>query len=160
MKFFEIILDCVEVLVETPEIAEWHVHVRKINKTRSLVGYMEFKIPMGNDNKAEYKLLRKQGGEYRYMPYSVPPLPFCEFLSKDKYFYPDVANNSDFPEDLEASCPLSPGNYSLYGIAINTDNIPMVAVHSGEYAAESIFYDNNGRLTGTYRIIYAFVNKV
>ena len=54
-------MDRVEVLFETPEIAEWHVFVRKVNKTRALVGYMEFRIPTGNDNKAEYKLLKKQG---------------------------------------------------------------------------------------------------
>jgi hypothetical protein len=51
------------------------------------------------------------------------------------------------------------GNYSIYGYIFKTDNVPISAVNSGEYATEALFYEAHGKLTGTYRI-YAYVNKV
>lgn len=48
------------------------------------------------------------GGEYRYLPYSVPPSPICDFYAKDPYFYQYFANHSDFPSDIAANCPLVP----------------------------------------------------
>lgn len=47
------------------------------------------------------------GGEYRYLPYAVPPTPFCDVAQKDKYFYPDFAKGSDFPADINDSCPVA-----------------------------------------------------
>jgi hypothetical protein len=60
-KFLEIILNRVENIFETPEVVKWHLNVRKINKTRAVIGYMEYTTTIGDDFKAEYKILKKQG---------------------------------------------------------------------------------------------------
>jgi hypothetical protein len=107
-QLFEILLDRFEIVYENTKFFENRLRVRKVNRTRSVYGYVDIKVPMGNDFKASGVLLKKQGGEYRYMPYKLPPQPFCDSMSKDTYVYPDIAANSDFPEDLSANCPLAP----------------------------------------------------
>lgn len=59
------------------------IKVRKVNKTRSLVGDIKLMIPFGDDIIIESKGLKKQGGEYRQMPYHVQPTKLCEFIAKD-----------------------------------------------------------------------------
>ncbi|KAL7037961.1 hypothetical protein ACKWTF_009418 [Chironomus riparius] len=157
-KFFELILDRFELLTESPEIADWHIRVRKVNKTRALVGFISIYEPFGNNFLTEYKVLKKQGGEYRYLPYSVPRSPICDFFEKDPYFYQYFANHSDFPNDIAANCPLSPGNYSIYGISYELDSTAQMILQSGEYAGEIFFYKNDVNVF-TYRL-YAFINKV
>lgn len=44
------------------------------------------------------------------MPYSILPAPFCDLLINDKYFYDDIAANSDLPADIKNNCPLAPVN--------------------------------------------------
>ncbi|KAG5673201.1 hypothetical protein PVAND_003268 [Polypedilum vanderplanki] len=61
VHLFEAILDRFEIVTENTDIWEWHFKVRKVNKTRSIVGYTEVKIPIGNDYKVEMKVLKKQG---------------------------------------------------------------------------------------------------
>lgn len=63
---------------------------------------------MGDDVTIEAAVFVKQGGEYRLMPYRITPSPFCSFCGNDSYVYPDLAKNSDFPEDIGAACPLQP----------------------------------------------------
>lgn len=60
-KFFEIILDRVDKIKETPEVFEWNLRVRKVNKTRALVGSMIVRQPISNEYKTEVKILKKQG---------------------------------------------------------------------------------------------------
>jgi len=43
---------------------------KKINKTRSLVGYIEIRTPIGNDFENEYKILKKQGMSF-YIFYTL-----------------------------------------------------------------------------------------
>jgi len=67
---------------------------------------MYYHVPIGNDIKIGLKILKKQGGEYRYTPYSIAPGPLCDTLGNDKFIYPDMAKHSDFPEDIIEKCPL------------------------------------------------------
>jgi len=60
-KYFEVILDRVEIVMENKNLMESHVQVRKVNKTRSLVGYAITHEPFGNDIVVEAKGLKKQG---------------------------------------------------------------------------------------------------
>lgn len=60
-KLFEIIPDRIDVLFEDQEIVETRLRVKKVNKTRMISGYMNIKVPFGNDCKAECKILKKQG---------------------------------------------------------------------------------------------------
>ena len=59
--------------------------IRKINKTeRAIVGDCVINSPLGNEIEVSIDAFTKQGGEYRLMPYKVPPGPFCDFLIKDE----------------------------------------------------------------------------
>ncbi|KAG5679007.1 hypothetical protein PVAND_008616 [Polypedilum vanderplanki] len=151
-KYFEVNLDRFEILYENKSIWEWHLKVRKVNKTRSIVGYVLTKVPIGDDFKSEGRLLKKQGGEYRYLPYGYPPTPKCTLMANDRYMYPDVAKNSDFPADVRNNCPDKPRNYSVYGVSFSLNNVPKVIVPSGDYAAEAIYYDPHNNIAGKYRI--------
>lgn len=55
------IFDRIEVLLESPETGEWHLKIRKVNKTRAIFGYIHFDHPIGNEVEIELKLLKKQG---------------------------------------------------------------------------------------------------
>ncbi|XP_070505980.1 uncharacterized protein [Chironomus tepperi] len=106
----------------------------------------------------ETKLLKKQGGEYRYMPYGTPLTPYCDICTSDIYVYPEIAKYSDFPEDIRNNCPIVPGNYSFHGTKVNLEKFPRMALQSGEYAAE-IKLHLNSEIVSIYRV-YAFVNNI
>ncbi|KAL7020230.1 hypothetical protein ACKWTF_011424 [Chironomus riparius] len=104
-NYFEVIIDRIEVVQEVPGFSEWHLKVRKVNKTRQIFGYIELYIDFGNNLMVEYKCLKKQGGEYRYLPFSVPKQPYCDYVKADTFFYPDLARDSDFPDQSNIECP-------------------------------------------------------
>jgi hypothetical protein len=54
------------------------------------------------------------GGEYRYMPYSIPPTPFCDLLKSDIYFYEDLTKSSDLPKDIKNNCPIVPVSFIVF----------------------------------------------
>lgn len=54
-------MDRTDVIFEIPSIIEWHIRVAKVNKTRSLVGYLTLHETFGNDVIIEGKALKKQG---------------------------------------------------------------------------------------------------
>jgi len=112
-KFFEVIPDRVEVIYEDKSVIESNVRVKKVNKTRLVVGSVYFHVPFGNNIKVEIKTLKKQGGEYRYMPYTIGPGTVCDISASDKYIYPDIAKHSDFPEDIMSNCPLAAVSYDF-----------------------------------------------
>jgi hypothetical protein len=59
--FFEVIFDRIEIIQETREHTEFHVRVKKVNKTRAIVGSVILKKPISNEYLAEFKILKKQG---------------------------------------------------------------------------------------------------
>ncbi|KAL7014671.1 hypothetical protein ACKWTF_016052 [Chironomus riparius] len=82
------------------------VKVKKINKTRSIVGEVTFHQAVGNEIMLDGVAYVKQGGEYRVMPYKKPKKPLCQFFEDNDYVYPKLAEASDFPLDIKANCPL------------------------------------------------------
>jgi hypothetical protein len=60
-KYFEIIIDRFEVVSEDTSIIEMQLKVRKINKIRKLVGYIDVHQPVGNELNVAVKTLKKQG---------------------------------------------------------------------------------------------------
>lgn len=54
-------MDRFEIEFETKELAEWHLKIRKVNKSRAVYGYITTYVPMGNDFSTEYKTMKKQG---------------------------------------------------------------------------------------------------
>jgi len=100
-------------MYENKSFIELNAWIRKVNKTRSIFGSLFCHVPFGNEIVIEIKTLKKQGGEYRYMPYKIPQGPICDVLASDKYFYPDIAKYSDFPEDIMSNCPLAAVSYDF-----------------------------------------------
>ena len=83
-SYFDVQMDRLELIYQDPKCVNFSkIKIRKINKVRSLVGEADFFIPFGNDVTLEGTFLKKQGGEYRLMPYRFSPTPFCVFASND-----------------------------------------------------------------------------
>ena len=40
------------------------------------------------------------------MPYSVLPGPLCKVFAEDTFLYPEIARQSDLPEDVANNCPI------------------------------------------------------
>lgn len=125
--YFDVQLDRIEQLYSDLEYCDWSgLKVRKVNKTRSIIGEIKFFKPFGNDIMTEGKAYKKQGNEYRLLPFHLPQEPYCDIAVKDStlfnynlpihfnnisalvYIYPDMAKGSDLPEDVMANCPLTP----------------------------------------------------
>lgn len=73
---------------------------------------------------------KKQGGEYRLMPYKIKK-PLCEFLEEDKYFYDDFCANSTMINPFP--CPYPIGNIQVNGYTPSLKNIPSTIIPSGDY---------------------------
>lgn len=117
--YFDAQLDRVEQIFFNESYCDFAgIKVRKVNKTRVLVGDIKIFQDFGDDIIAETIAFVKQGGEYRLMPYKVGKIPFCQLLQKDVYFYKKLTEKSDFPEDIEKDCPIvqvsSIENFHLY----------------------------------------------
>ena len=108
----EVLADRIEDLVNDGQLFDFSgLKVRKINKTRTFVGGILLKSPLGDDVTFDAAVYIKQGNEYRLMAYRIPESPFCSFAANDTYVYPDLAKNSDFPENIASECPLQAVNY-------------------------------------------------
>lgn len=68
--YFELIVDRVENIFETPSILQWQIRVKKVNKTRSLFGFLTYNEPIGNNIKVGAKVLKKQGNLINYECFS------------------------------------------------------------------------------------------
>lgn len=86
--FFDIQIDRFEDIFTDPKYFNYStVKVRKVNKTRSIVGEMVNLQPIGNDVLGGGNLYKKQGNEYRLMPYKVQMVPLCDALINDGEIY-------------------------------------------------------------------------
>jgi hypothetical protein len=89
------------------ENVDWTgVRVKKINRTaRAIVGTVQILKPkLDNDVKVEVQLFKKQGGEYRKLPYNFPRASFCDAVNNDVYLYPDFVEQTDFTRPMP--CPV------------------------------------------------------
>jgi hypothetical protein len=80
--------------------------IKKLNKTtRGIFGTIVVPVADYFDNNLQVgvRLLKKQGGEYRQMPFKLPPKNLCDFFNEDDFFMPDVVAASDVPSPLP--CP-------------------------------------------------------
>jgi hypothetical protein len=77
--------------------------IRKINKTRMIVGEMTVNREIDNTFLGQASIYVKQGNEYRLMPYRLPPKGFCDTHNEDIYFFPQVVEASDWT--LPLPCP-------------------------------------------------------
>jgi hypothetical protein len=83
------------------------IRVKRINgtKERGLYGPWIARGPIDDSYKVKATMYRKQGGEYRLLPYNFPLADYCTALNSDPYVLPDMAKHSNF--SLPISCPMS-----------------------------------------------------
>lgn len=77
--------------------------IRKQNKTRKVYGTVIMHMPLDNSVMVRFEAFKKQGGEYRKLPYRLPPMPQCETTKGNNTYYEDLSKVSDFP--YPAPCP-------------------------------------------------------
>jgi hypothetical protein len=131
--------------------------MKKVNKTtRALVGTFQIIYPdFDNNVTAEVLLYKKQGGEFRKLPYNSPPKPICNALNDDIFLIPEFGAASDFP--IPTPCPLvnvsfkkkskiSPNLvlflqkvYTVKGYAPSLNKLPVYLFSSGDYMFETVF---------------------
>lgn len=51
-----------------------------------------------------YFVSKKQGGEYRKLPFKLMPKGMCSFINEDEFFFPELNKYSDI--NLPVPCPL------------------------------------------------------
>lgn len=112
------------------------VYIRRENKIRKIFGNFTWHVAIDNTFITELLLYKKQGGEYRKLPYKLPRKGICDFANDDKIFYPDIAQHSD--HEVPFKCPQPIGVYALRGLSIQLDKLPDVIIHSGDYAGELV----------------------
>jgi hypothetical protein len=133
--------------------------VKKINKTsRAIVGTIRvLSSEFDNVAKVELVLFKKQGGEYRKMPYNIPPSACCDFLNKDKNFYPEYVkvSNSPFP----MPCPYPMMNYTIKpeGFMPSLKSFPLHLLETGDYMVEAA-WKKNGKDVAIYQIFGSLIN--
>jgi hypothetical protein len=74
-------------------------------KTRSLSGPLIINQPLDQTYLMEVNMYKKQGGEYRLMPYKLPMRTFCDFLNTDVSFIPAWMENSNMTRPVGCSIP-------------------------------------------------------
>lgn len=96
--------------------------IKKLNKTaRGMVGsVIVLASDIDNTLIVEVKLSIKQGGEYRKLPYKLPPTNFCDCINKDVYAFPDLVKVSNIPSPLP--CPVEPVQNFKLKLSKNENN--------------------------------------
>jgi hypothetical protein len=79
--------------IEGQESYDWsRLRIRKLNKTvRGFVGTIQaISSTIDNNWKVAIQLFKKQGGEYRKLPYNIAQQGFCDFVQHDEHFVPEL----------------------------------------------------------------------
>jgi hypothetical protein len=74
------------------------------SKTRGLFGSVKIHGNVDNTFKYECKIYVKQGGEYRLMPFKIPPQPVCDLFNNEDAFVQDFADVSNITQPMP--CPM------------------------------------------------------
>ena len=82
---------------------------KKVNKTRQMVGSLIYHTDIDNSYLIETAVFKKQGGEYRLMPYKLPKKGFCDFIASDELFVKDLVEYTNFTYPVP--CPLVKVSY-------------------------------------------------
>jgi hypothetical protein len=83
------------------------IKVRRINgtKERGLFGFFTIQGPVDDSYKYKVTLYKKQGGQYRLMPFNSPLTPWCSTINNDPYVIPDLVKHSNMTHPIV--CPVS-----------------------------------------------------
>jgi Protein of unknown function (DUF1091) len=58
-----------------------------------------------NTKQVEAKMWKKQGGEYRLLPFKLPAKNLCDFLNQDTIVIPDMVKVSNIPSPMPCPVP-------------------------------------------------------
>lgn len=94
-------------------------------------------------------LFMKAGNDYKMMPYKFGPLPFCDFIKKEKYVYPDLVKSSTLPPG--DNCDWKIGTYAINDYYPDIKNFPPV-LQSGDYMV-TISIMKNGELMNGFKVM-------
>jgi hypothetical protein len=97
------------------EVVDWTgVRVRKINKTaKAIVGTLKILAPkIDNTHTTDVQLYKKQGGQYRQLPFKSENAPACNTINADTFFYPEVVKHSDLLRPMP--CPFPQVDFLYY----------------------------------------------
>jgi hypothetical protein len=92
-----------------------NLKVKKLNKTtRGIVGHFTVKAAdLGNNMQVAIQFWKKQGGEYRQLPYRLPSKNLCDYFNEDDIFMPEILKVSNVSSPLPCPVPqvrsLKPG---------------------------------------------------
>jgi Protein of unknown function (DUF1091) len=128
--YFDIILDRIECSADTDFMECSSLKVKRVQKQRLMFGNVSIFTPLDNNVIIQLIPYKKQGGEYRKMPYKINE-PFCDVVQRDEYFYDDLCANSTFLKDRP--CPYPAGTYIFNGYTASLANLPKVIIPSGDY---------------------------
>lgn len=81
--YFDIQLNWIDVIFQDEQSVELNLKIKKVNKIRSWIGEIKWNVQMDNEIVCGIKGLKKQGNEYRYLPYRVEPAKLCDFIHND-----------------------------------------------------------------------------
>jgi Protein of unknown function (DUF1091) len=107
-----------------------NVKVKRVTKQRLMFGNFTIFEPMDNNVSVQVTAFKKQGGEYRRMPYRIVK-PLCNAVKEGIYLYDDMCANSTLPKDRP--CPYPAGTYTFNGYTPSLANVPTAIIPSGDY---------------------------
>jgi hypothetical protein len=90
------------------KVVDWsNMKVKKLNKTtRGMAGSFIVKsADLDNNMQVLVQFWKKQGGEFRQMPYKFPSKNLCDFFNEDPHFIPGVFEVSNIPSPLPCPVP-------------------------------------------------------
>lgn len=97
---------------------------------------------------------RKQGNEYRKMPYGIGPTKYCDFFKNDKWWYDDLLLVSNLP--AKTVCPWPQGKYTIKGYTVQFGTVP--PYFNGDFMVEGII--KKGKVVVNGYQIYASIVRV
>jgi hypothetical protein len=109
LAYLDIDFQSCEQTVGQNGFSNFGLKVKRVNKTtRGFFGSVEQLVIADNSYQVSAQLWKKQGGEYRKLPYNFPASNLCDSLSQDSYVFPELAQVSDV--DYPLPCPVEPVN--------------------------------------------------
>lgn len=134
--YFDITLDRAECSSAPGFIECSRLKIKRVSKQRLLFGNITICTPLDNDAVSNLSIFKKQGGEYRKMPYKIVK-PFCDVIKNGIYFYDDLCVNSTLPK--HRPCPYPIGTYVFNGYTPLMANFPHQIIPSGDYKVDISF---------------------
>jgi hypothetical protein len=83
------------------------IKIKRINgtKERGMFGICKINGPIDDSYKYKITGYKKQGGQYRLMPYNFPLAKWCSAINNDPYVVPDIVEHSNMTVPID--CPIS-----------------------------------------------------